>query len=284
VAILADALAAAGQECVRDLRDPAATVGGAVAAGVSGLRRLRYGPLRDRVLEVRFVTGDARVVKGGGPTVKNVTGYDLPRLLVGSLGTLGVITRVILRCQPRPAATSWFVGGDPADVRRRCFRPSTILWRGEDRSEVLLEGYEADVQAERTAAGLEPAGGAAVLPDGPHRGRIAVAPRELRATGTALATLGDEVRWAAEWGVGTVHVAATSEDGLAAARTIAEQAGGWLLRERGAPRLDGFGRALPNRALMARIKAGFDPDGKLSPGRMPLPPVDRDLETMGSRA
>jgi FAD/FMN-containing dehydrogenase len=81
-----------------------------------------------------------------------------------------------------------------------------------------------------------------------------------------------------------VHVAATSEDGLVAARAIAERAGGWLLRERGAPNLDGFGHALPNGALMARIKAGFDPDGKLSPGRMPLPAVDGDLERSGSRA
>jgi hypothetical protein len=72
-------LAAAGQECAIDPRDPTATVGGTIAAGLSGYRRLRYGPLRDRVLEVRFVTGDARVVRGGGPTVKNVTGYDLPR-------------------------------------------------------------------------------------------------------------------------------------------------------------------------------------------------------------
>ena len=90
VADLAGVLAAAGQECVLDPRDPTrATVGGTLAAGLSGHRRLRYGPLRDRLLEVRFVTGDGRVVKGGGPTVKNVTGYDVPRLLVGSLGTIG---------------------------------------------------------------------------------------------------------------------------------------------------------------------------------------------------
>jgi hypothetical protein len=95
-------LAAAGQHCPLDPRDPAATVGGTLAAGLSGPRRLRYRPLRDRVLEVHLVTGDGRRVKGGGRVVKNVSGYDVCRLAVGSLGTLGVIAQVTLRCEPRP--------------------------------------------------------------------------------------------------------------------------------------------------------------------------------------
>jgi hypothetical protein len=70
VAELDAALAAQGQECPLDPRTPDATVGGVLAAGLSGARRLRNGPIRDRVLEVRFVTADGRVVKGGGPTVK----------------------------------------------------------------------------------------------------------------------------------------------------------------------------------------------------------------------
>ncbi len=92
--------------CALDPRDPAATIGGILACGLSGWRRLRHGPLRDHVLEVRFVTAQGRLVKAGGPTVKNVTGYDLPRLLVGSFGTLGVLAQVTLRCRPRPAAAS----------------------------------------------------------------------------------------------------------------------------------------------------------------------------------
>src|SRR5262249_31184397 len=98
------ALAEHGQECPLDPRDPAATIGGIVATGLSGVRRLRHGPLRDHVLEIRFVTGDGRVVKGGGPTVKNVTGYDLPRVFVGSYGTLGVLVQLTLRCRPRAAS------------------------------------------------------------------------------------------------------------------------------------------------------------------------------------
>ena len=106
VGVLDAALAERGQECPLDPRDASATVGGVLACGLSGPRRLRLGPLRDRVLEVRFITADGRVVRGGGPTVKNVTGYDLPRLLVGSFGTLGVIVQVTLRTQPRPGCSA----------------------------------------------------------------------------------------------------------------------------------------------------------------------------------
>jgi hypothetical protein len=76
------------------------------------------------------------------------------------------------------------------------------------------------------------------------------------------------VRWLAEIGVGTVHVAADTEDDLAAARAAAEATGGWLLREKGAPGLDGFGVARPNAGLQARIRAAFDPTGKFSPARI----------------
>src|SRR5437763_3367924 len=122
-------LAERGQECALDPRDASATVGGVVACGLSGVRRLRHGPLRDQVLEVRFVTADGRLVKGGGPTVKNVTGYDLPRLLVGSLGTIGVLVQVTLRCQPEPPTSAWFVtDADPFAVRRSLYRPSCLAW------------------------------------------------------------------------------------------------------------------------------------------------------------
>ena len=103
------------------------------------------------MLEVRFVTADGRLVKGGGPTVKNVSGFDLPRLLVGSFGTIGVIVQVTLRCQPRPETSAWFVtDADPFEVRRDLYRPSCIAWDGT-RTHVLLEGVAADVEAERAA-------------------------------------------------------------------------------------------------------------------------------------
>jgi FAD/FMN-containing dehydrogenase len=265
---LADALAAQGQECPLDPADGAATVGGVLATGLSGHRRLRHGPLRDRVLEVRFVTADGRVVKGGGPTVKNVSGFDLPRLLVGSLGTIGVVVQTTLRCQPRADTAAWFAtGADPFTVRRNTYRPSCIAWDGA-RTLVLLEGIAADVAAERAAIGAPTTPvEAPAWPAGPHRGRISVRPSALATLAPALDAAG--ARWLAEVGVGTVHVAADDEATLAAARAAATQCGGWLLREAGAPGLDGFGRAMPNARLMERVRAAFDPRGKLSPGRFP---------------
>jgi glycolate oxidase FAD binding subunit len=251
-----------------------------LAVGLSGHRRLRYGPLRDRVLEVRFVTADGRLVKGGGPTVKNVSGFDIPRLLVGSFGTIGVLVQVILRCQPLPEIAEWSAtDDDPFEVRRRTYRPSCVAWDGE-RTSLLAEGVAADVERERRAAGTEPVPGPPPWPEGPHRGRISIAPASLR--GLVPELQGTGVHWLAEIGVGTIHVAAGAEEQLAAARAVAEKHGGWLLREAGAPDTDGFGRALPNLALMQRIRTAFDPTGKLGRGRLPLEsqaPVDVDGET-----
>jgi glycolate oxidase FAD binding subunit len=254
-------LAEHGQECALDPRVRIATVGGILACGLSGIRRLRHGPVRDHVLEVRFETGDGRLVKGGGPTVKNVTGYDLPRLLVGSLGTIGLLQQATLRCRPRVAYAGWFRARDTASV----YRPSARLWFGDDEY-VLIEGVRADVDAQGAPfAELERA---PELPDGPHRGRISVEPQRVRDCARAL---DDDVRWCAELGVGTVHVAADSPECLARARSVAEAHGGWMLREAGGePGEDGFGRELPNVELMRRIKAAFDPAGRLNPGRLPL--------------
>lgn len=275
VEVLSAVLGAAGQECALDPRDPGATVGGTLACGLSGPRRLRYGPLRDRVLEVRFANAEGALVRGGGPTVKNVTGYDMPRLLVGSFGTLGVLTRVILRCQPRSPHSFWGVTDQsPADVLATCFRPSTVFWDGT-RATVLLEGHEKDVERQAKAVGLEPCDGPPLLPDGVHRGRASVEPAKVAALGAELAVIAG-VRWLAECGVGTLHVACDDERDLASARRASESVGGWMLREAGAPGLDGFGIALPNAALMARVKDAFDPDGKFAPGRLPFPVVARE--------
>ncbi|MDR5683299.1 MAG: FAD-binding protein [Armatimonadota bacterium] len=79
-----------------------ATLGGTVAAGLSGPRRYRYGGVRDFVLGVRFVDGEGRVVRGGGKVVKNVAGFDFPKLMVGSLGRLGVLVELSFKVFPRP--------------------------------------------------------------------------------------------------------------------------------------------------------------------------------------
>ena len=89
------------------------TLGSAVASGVSGPLQGRYGGVRDNVLGLEVVTGDARILQIGGRVVKNVAGYDMVRLFTGSRGSLGVITRVSVRLFPRPGAdvTLCFQGG-----------------------------------------------------------------------------------------------------------------------------------------------------------------------------
>jgi glycolate oxidase FAD binding subunit len=79
-----------------------ATLGGTVATGLSGSGRYRYGGVRDFLIGVRFVDGQGRLVRGGGKVVKNAAGFDLPKLMVGSLGQWGVITEVSFKVFPQP--------------------------------------------------------------------------------------------------------------------------------------------------------------------------------------
>jgi glycolate oxidase FAD binding subunit len=79
-----------------------ATIGGVLAANASGPRRHLYGTMRDLVIGVTVITADGALVRGGGKVVKNVAGYDLPKLFVGSCGTLGVIVEVTAKLRPRP--------------------------------------------------------------------------------------------------------------------------------------------------------------------------------------
>ncbi len=87
------------------------TIGGIVATAASGARRMAYGGVRDLVLGVRLALPNGRVIKAGGKVVKNVAGYDLPKLAIGSLGTLGVITEVSLRLRPLPAGSRTLLFG-----------------------------------------------------------------------------------------------------------------------------------------------------------------------------
>jgi glycolate oxidase FAD binding subunit len=224
--------------------------------------------LRNRVLEVHFVIADGRRIKGGGRTVKNVSGYDVARLLVGSFGTLGVIVQVTLRCEPRAAHSEWLVCDAPsAEIAARAFRASSVLTDGA-RTYVLVEGYAEDVAAAVATLDGAPAAAPPAWPDGPHRGRISVPPGAVDAVGRRLTD--SDIAWLGEAGIGTIHVAGAREHDLAAAREVAHAVDGWLLREAGAPGLDGFGVTVPNLDVMARVKDALDPDHRMNPGRLPV--------------
>jgi glycolate oxidase FAD binding subunit len=207
------------------------TVGGALAVGRADVRRLGWGPVRDVLLQARYVSAEGRVVKVGGPTVKNVSGFDLCRLLVGSRGTLGFVGEVLLRTRPVARASRWFVAADVhadrlADVHRRLYRPTSLLWNGHSLW-ALLEGHPADVAEQARAAQLVESDGPPELPSG---GRWSVPP-------AAVASL--RGTFVAEVGVGVVHHFDTAPPAIRDPRVV---------------------------ALAAAVKRELDPTGRLNPG------------------
>lgn len=105
IARLAAQLAESGQKIPLDPFWPAkATIGGVIAANDSGPKRLKYGSARDSVIGLRVVYPNGKVIRTGGKVVKNVAGYDMNKLFIGSMGTLGVISEITLKLRPIPRA------------------------------------------------------------------------------------------------------------------------------------------------------------------------------------
>ena len=115
VRVVQAALAVHGQHLPFDppLARAGATLGGVVAAGTSGPGRLRHGGVRDFIIGARFVDGTGALVGGGGRVVKNAAGFDLPRLMVGSLGRLGVLVELAFKVFPAPPAWGTLIAGAP---------------------------------------------------------------------------------------------------------------------------------------------------------------------------
>ncbi len=101
---LVDAAVNAAGDNAAAVNAAGATLAGTIAAGLSGPRRWRYGGQRDFILGIRFVDGHGRVVRGGGKVVKNAAGFDLPKLFVGSLGRLGILTEATFKVFPSAPA------------------------------------------------------------------------------------------------------------------------------------------------------------------------------------
>jgi glycolate oxidase FAD binding subunit len=260
-----------------------ATIGGAVAAGLSGPRRATVGALRDFVLGVTIMDGNGRTLKFGGEVMKNVAGYDVSRLLAGSLGTLGVILDVSLKVLPVPLgdATLCLTAGEtealelmnrwaaqPLPIVATCWHEGT-LW-------VRLAGATAAVVAAQkilggeTKVGADGTAPAAIWNSLRHQhheffsGNAPLWRLSLPST-TPAVNLGPTL---IEWGGSQRWLRGDLE--AATVRECAALAGGHATLFRGGDKANGVFAPL-SPAVMAihrRLKAQFDPHGIFNRGRL----------------
>jgi glycolate oxidase FAD binding subunit len=267
-------------------REGVSTVGGVLAANASGPRRVQSGAARDAALGVRFVDGRGTVVKNGGRVMKNVTGYDLVKLLAGSRGTLGVLTEVCFKLQAMPETETTLIIeglGDEAGLaalRKALTSPFDVsgVARHSGRSMVRVEGMAGSV-AYRSAALTALLGGEVTLVEG---AASAVLWREVRdvlpfaersgdvwrvitlptAAAEIVARTEAEAIW--DWGGGLIWLRTEAGRGAEIAAAVAGRGHAKLVRGTGGPV---FPPEAPEvAALSAGLKAKFDPRGILNPG------------------
>jgi len=271
------------------------SVGGMVAANISGPRRVQAGAARDACLGVRFVDGRGTVIRNGGRVMKNVTGYDLVKLMAGSWGTLGVLTEVALKVLPAPGAEATLLlpGLDPPRAVQAMtlalgspFEVTGAARLPDARVLIRVEGFDASVayRAGRLADLLAPFGAGGVL-DGatstdlwrqvrdvvPLHGRSGDVWRfSVRPSQAAMvaARLGGDILM--DWGGGLIWaLMPAGTDARALAAPFAGHA--TLIRASSDTRahLPRFHPATPAvAALSAGLRAKFDPRGILNPGLM----------------
>ncbi|MEO8243634.1 MAG: FAD-binding protein [bacterium] len=268
-------------------RNGASTMGGVVASGAAGPRRVQVGSCRDHVLGLRYVSGAGVVVKTGGRVMKNVTGLDLAKLMVGSHGALGVITEVAFRVQAVPEAEVTLVGtrglaeglaalrralGSPFDVTGAAYEGGAALIR--------VEGMAGSV-AYRAAALRARLGGDWELIDGAAsaarwvrvRDVAAFAGRDgavwrvsIRPTDAEAVVEGLDAEAVFDWGGGLIWLLAAAD--LPVRERLAGRGHATLVRSAaGMAGVPVFQPEAPGVAALARgIKAKFDPKGILGPG------------------
>ena len=266
-----------------------ATVGGMVAAGLSGPRRAAAGAVRDFLLGAKVMDGRGEVLDFGGRVMKNVAGYDASRLMAGALGTLGIVLEVSLKTLPRPPAEATLRFELPEEraietLNRWAAQPlplSASAWRAGDMT-VRLSGAAAAVRAARHKLGGE-------LVDEPQAAGFWLGMREqgdaffkgemplwrvslpsLAAPFAPLLALGGEQQIAQliEWG-GAQRWLRSGAD-AAAIRAAAARAGGHATLFRGGDKSCGVFHPLPDTLLKLHrnLKAQFDPKRILNAGRM----------------
>ncbi|MDX2342533.1 MAG: FAD-binding oxidoreductase [Acidimicrobiia bacterium] len=260
-----------GQTAVLPETPGVATVGGTIAAGLSGWRRLRYGPTRDRMLEVKLATGDGRLIRGGGRLVKNVTGYDLPRLATGSLGSLGLITEVCLKLWPLRAERAMLHVDDPERALQAAYRPDALI-ETNDSTTLYLAGSAEEIAAQAEHVGGDLAPGHR-WPE-PLAGRTEIALRVPASAVTVFSAMlrTREVAFQAAHGTGEVRFLADGiVDEIAAIRRSAESMGGALVVVRAGAdsSIDPWGTPPGSVELQSRVKDAFDPVGVANPGILP---------------
>jgi len=256
------------------------TIGGIIASGLSGPRRVQAGAVRDFVLGAVLLCAQGELLHFGGKVIKNVAGFDLARLLCGSLGILGVITEVSLKVLPLPRAeltlrfeltapqalelfNRW--GGQPLPIS------ASAWWQGEAR--VRLSGAPAALHAARARLGGEllEAGAAAPwwrsLRDQTHAFFSqpgALWRLSLPSTAPPLASAATQL---IEWG-GALRWCAGDTDG-ADLRALAIAAGGTALHWRGGVAGSRFHPLAPTvLEIHRRLKRRFDPHAIFNPGRL----------------
>lgn len=258
---------------------PAATLGGAVACGLSGPGRPWAGSLRDAVLGVGLLNGKGEILAFGGRVMKNVAGFDVSRLQAGALGTLGVLLEVSLRVAPRPEAKATLgfemaAGEALAAMSRRAGQPWPLSAACHDgnRLRLRLSGAEAAVRAARQALGGEALDeGAAFWADLKEQ-RLAFFQRpgplwriSLPPATPPLPLPGE---WLLDWGGALRWLKSDAPAGAVFA--AARQARGHASLFRGAGGTRRVFQDLPPalKTLHIKLKRAFDPHGILNPGRL----------------